>query len=610
MISPVPPVPASPPSRLLPWLLGALLALGCVAIYRHVGEFNFLAFDDDHNLYLNPHLGSLTPDRVQWAFSDWSYARRCLPLGWLGFSAVFSVSGLNPAGYHLAGLGLHAINSLLFFVILLRLAEASRLGAAESGRRWRTACAFLGALFWAWHPLRVESVAWSSALLYGQAEFFLLLAFVWFVRTPAAPSSRLLALLGYGASLLSYPVAIGFAPVFGLVAYWRLKDWRRAAWIALPFLVPAAVAAGLNLAARLQSDVAFIPVPTLAELPLSVRGMQAGFVWVYYAWIPFWPFGLTLYNPVLVDFDPGSAPFVASAAVLVLAAVGCAAWPAARRTAGGFLLAHLCVLAPMMGYVERPYFPSDRYSAFTQAVLAAALVLGLLRLQSARARNVTMAGGLAAGLLLAVLSARQTEVWRDSPTLTRYVTARLAPAEYPLMCFARPAEQLYLNGDGAGALARYDEGLVLLPGDRSLAKLRAGLVRQQSELQALLAAAGAPPSTPPVVLIHQRLGVDAVRVADWSAAQTHLQLARAGAPDFFEPAFNLALVRLQLGETRSALACYLWAEAHGGGHLPGRSRAWALGRIAEQFAAAGELRLAEAARARAVRAGRDGRPGR
>jgi hypothetical protein len=82
-------------------------------------------------------------------------------------------------------------------------------------------------------------------------------------------------------------------------------------------------------------------------------------------------------------------------------------------------------------------------------------------------------------------------------------------------------------------------------------------------------------------------------------------LARAGAPDFFEPAFNLALVWLQLGETRSALACYLWAEARGGGHLPARSRAWALGRIADQFAAAGEDRLAAAARARAVRASRD-----
>jgi tetratricopeptide (TPR) repeat protein len=173
------------------------------------------------------------------------------------------------------------------------------------------------------------------------------------------------------------------------------------------------------------------------------------------------------------------------------------------------------------------------------------------------------------------------------------------------MYFARPAEQRYLNGDSDGALALYDQGLALLPGDRSLAKLRAGLVRQQSELRTLLAAAGGPPSTPPLVLLHQRIGMDAVRAADWSVARAHLQLARAGAPDFFEPAFNLALVWLQLGETRSALACYLWAEAHAGGHLPARSRAWVLGRIADQFAAAGEARLAEAARARAVRANRD-----
>ncbi|MFI5338149.1 MAG: hypothetical protein ACHQ5A_15280, partial [Opitutales bacterium] len=394
-----PPAPAPRPARILPWLLGVLLALGGVAIYRHVGEFGFLTFDDDRNIVFNPHLGPLTLGRVQWAFSDWSYARRCMPLGWLGFSAVFSVTGLNPAGYHLAGLGLHVANSLLFFSVLRSLAAASPAGTGSRDRCWPAVCAFLGAAFWAWHPLRVESVAWASALLYGQSEFFLLLAFAVFVRAPARPSVRLIALLAYGASLLSYPVAIGFAPVFALVAGWRLRDWRQAG-IALPFFVPAVAAAAVNLIARVGADVVFIPVPTLAEFPLMARAMQAGFVWVYYAWIPFWPVGLTLYNPVLVDFDPWSAPFIISAGLLGTAAVVCLAWPVARRTAGAFMLAHVCVLLPMMGFVERPYFPSDRYSAFTQAVLAAALVLGLVRLQSVRARVLVTAVGLAAGGLL------------------------------------------------------------------------------------------------------------------------------------------------------------------------------------------------------------------
>jgi hypothetical protein len=599
------PLSSSRPRGILPWLLGALLVLGSMAIYRSVGEFDFVSFDDDRNILFNPHLGPLTLERVQWAFGDWSYARRCMPLGWLGFSAVFSVAGLNPAGYHLAGFVLHAANSLLFFVVLRRLAETGRPGHEPPDRTWPAVCAFLGAAFWAWHPLRVESVAWASALLYGQAEFFLLLAFAMFVRAPAAPAARLGALLCYGASLLSYPVAIGFAPVFALVAGWRLQDWRRAGWIALPFFVPAVAAAAINLFARVGADAVFVPVPTLAELPLLSRAMQAAFVWVYYAWIPFWPVALTLFNPVLVDFDPGSAPFLISAAVLGLVTVAGVAWPVARRTAGGFFLAHVCVLLPMMGFVERPYFPSDRYAAFTQAVLAAGLVLGLLRLQAARARLLAAVVGLAAAGLLGVASARQVAVWRDAPTLLHHATAGLAPEVYPIMRFERPAELLYRNGRGSDALDLYDRGLALLPGDRSLIAGRARLQWQCSALRVLLADAGAPPSTPPVALLHQELGVAAARAGDLLVAAEHLRLARASAPDFYAPAYNLSLVWLRLGQTRAALGCYLWAEARAGGHLSPGARIVVLGLMADQFAAGGEPRLAGAARARALKVRRD-----
>ena len=92
-----------------------------------------------------------------------------------------------------------------------------------------------------------------------------------------------------------------------------------------------------------------------------------------------------------------------------------------------------------------------------------------------------------------------------------------------------------------------------------------------------------------------------VPAGDLAAALEHLRLAGAGSPDFYAPACNRALVCLRLGEPRAALGCYLWAEAHGGGHLSARARTVTLGIMADQFAAAGESRLAAAARARALR---------
>jgi hypothetical protein len=590
---------------ILPWLLGAVLVLGCLVIYRRVGTFDFVAFDDDYNLLFNPHLGPLSLERVHWAFSDWQYARRCMPLGWLGFSAIFSLSGLNPAGYHLAGLGLHATNTLLFFVLLRRFAEASLPPGVETSRHWSAACAFLGAMFWAWHPLRVETVAWSSGLLYGQAEFFLLLALVMFVRSPAAPAARLGALVAYGLSLLSYPLAIGFAPVFALVAAWRLKGGWRGLWIALPFVLLAAGATAVNLVARVDADGAFVRVPTLAEFSLAARAMQAAYAWVYYAWVPFWPVGLTPANPVLMNFDPWSAPFVISAAGWVVVTVACVAWPVARRTLGPFWLAHLCVLAPLIGWVEHPYFPCDRYAAFPQAVLAVGLVMGLVRLQPASARTLALAAGFAAGGVMGILSARQTEIWRDTPALFQRISSGLRPAASPLMYFQRPALVRFRNGDISGALALLNEGIVLLPKNRTLRLERSDLQRQESALQALLISMGAPPATPLAVLMQQELGLAAARDGDLMAAQEHLRLALAGAPDFYAPAYNRALVSLRQGQTRAALDYYLWAEAHGGKHLSFRARQAALGLIADQFAASGDPRLAAAARARSLKVRRD-----
>jgi len=600
MALPLPPAAAPRPLRLLPWLLAVLLVAGCVAIYRHVGEFGFLTFDDEYNLVFNPHLGPLTPGRVAWAFSDMGYMRRYIPLAWVGFSTVFSMAGLNPAGYHLANLCFHLANALLFFGLLRRLLEASQDGIERPASNWRTVAAFLGAMFWAWHPLRVESVAWCMGMMYQQAELLLLLAFFVFVRSPASYRARTGALIFYSLSLLAYPLAIGFAPVFGLVAFGRLGNWRKAAWIALPFFVPAVAVAGVSVLARASAGAAFIPMPTLADFPLEARVMQACYVWVYFAWIPLWPATLRLFNPVLVSFDPWSAPFIFSAAALLAAVVACVAWPRARRTAGFFLAAHLCVLVPMMGLVEHPYFPSDRYSAFSQAVMAAALALGLARLRAGRVRFAVVSVGLVAGGILATLSTRQTEMWRDAATFLDRATAGLAPEVLPTMRFERPAVLKYRSGDAAGALAILDQGIALLPDNASLRAARADLARQASELRAELAALGAPASTPRVALMHQELGLTAARAGDLFAAREHLRLARLSAPDFYQPAYNLALVELQRGKTRAALGSYLWAEAHAGGHLPPEARARVLGLIADQFAAAGETQLAGAAKARSL----------
>lgn len=577
-----------------------LLVLGCAVIYSGVGAFDFVTFDDEHCISYNPHLGPLTSDRALWAFTDTSYSRRYMPLGWLGFSAVFSWSGLDPGAYHRAGALLHAVNALLLFFILLRVADVVMGKRSESEREWRGVAAFLGAAFWAWHPLRVESVAWSAGLLYGQAQFLLLLSMALMLRRPASRIARCGAVGCYGASLLTYPLAIGFVPVFALLAYWSGGGWKAAGRAILPLAVLSVAALAINLQLRIDVSETFRPAPTWAEFPLLNRVMQACYLWIYYLWKPLWPVELTLLNPVLIEFNPGAGRFVGSAVGLVLGAMVAVFWTAARRTWGVFLILHLAVLVPMLGLAEVPHFPSDRYAGFSQLIMAGALVLGLARLASPKLRVLVAVGGLAAAGVLAVLSVKQTLVWRDAQTLFDHIGRFLRPEQSPLMCFERPAVLLFRNGDTAGALALFDRGISRLPGEVALVAGREALLRQAAEHRARLVAIGAPPSTPPMALLQQSLGLAAARAGDARTALAHLQRARKSAPDFYEPAYNLALVWLQLGNTRAALGCFLWAEIHGGSHLSAPARQLLLRLIADQFAAAGNPRLAEAARRRAV----------
>src|SRR5580700_10051031 len=104
------------------FLLILLIAAAVAWTVREVPGFDSLPLiDDDTNIFFNPHIGTPSAARIRWMFGDVSYVHRYMPLGWLGFSIIYVFSGLNPAGYHIAGAGLHLLNALLLFLALERL---------------------------------------------------------------------------------------------------------------------------------------------------------------------------------------------------------------------------------------------------------------------------------------------------------------------------------------------------------------------------------------------------------------------------------------------------------------------------------------------------------
>ncbi len=121
------------------------------------------------------------------------------PAGYVSLWANARWEGYNPILWHISNLSLHAANSVLAFLVALRL--YSSRGAA-----------FLASLIFAFHGSRPEAVAWTAARFDLLAALFFLSAFLFFLRhsDTGSRSTLLFSLLSLFFGLLSKETAYVF----------------------------------------------------------------------------------------------------------------------------------------------------------------------------------------------------------------------------------------------------------------------------------------------------------------------------------------------------------------------------------------------------------------
>ena len=200
------------------------------SVYQPAWHGGFL-WDDDSHLLNNPVLrpGALAEVWVPGTYINY------WPITFAAYWFQYKLWGLQPLGYHLVNLALHAISSLLVWRLLVRL---------------RVPGAMFAAAIFALHPVNVESVAWIAQLKGVLSLLLTLVSVLLYVgheryggrwRYAAAVAAFLLSGLAKGAAV-TLPI------VLLSLAWWRRGRiaWRDLLRV-MPFMLIGAAVAGVEI---------------------------------------------------------------------------------------------------------------------------------------------------------------------------------------------------------------------------------------------------------------------------------------------------------------------------------------------------------------------------
>jgi tetratricopeptide (TPR) repeat protein len=556
-------------------LLGLLLFLLVGAVFLPALRHDFIYYDDPGFVMENAHVKSgLTWANVKWAFlnADFDYWR---PLSWCSHMVDCEIFDLAPWGHHLTSVLLHALNSLLVFVVWRKM----------TGAVWRS---LLVAALFGLHPLHVESVAWIAERKDVLSTLFWLLtlwAYAHWVqqraaRRPGAAVFYGLALGFFVLGLMTKPMLVTVPCVLLLLDVWPLNRMGRTAnrppsavgWSLviekIPFFAVAAAVGIFTVLAQKQVGA----LKTVTGYPWLGRIANSLTAYCQYLGKGVFPTKLAVFYPYPSDHSMGAAVLAGGLLAGVTLAV-CGLFRRRPYLLVGWLW-FLGTLVPVIGLVQvGEQSMADRYSYMP---LVGVFVMAAWTVGDLAARWPQRSGllGATAGAILAgcmVLTSRQLAYWQDSTTLFRHALAVTEDnwAAHTYLGYALAKSPVHLSE----AIAEYQEALriaprlsvahnylgnalVKIPGRQSEAgaefqaalRLEPTLADAHCNLATILA--GTPGRLPEAILEYR----EAVRLRPKSAAMHyHLGLALAGLPDRRAEAIAEFRTALQLDPDSAAM---------------------------------------------------------
>lgn len=531
-------------SRRRLFVAAALLAVFVALAYQPAWNAGFI-WDDD--VYVTNNRLLTAPDGLKRIWFSLDSPSQYFPLVYTVLRMERHLWGLASPGYHWVNILFHAANAIVLWDVL---------------RRLKIPGAWLGAAFFALHPVQVESVAWVTELKNVLSLFFCLLAArAWLEFLEKRPGSWRF----YGAALVFQCLAL-FAkttactlPAALLLTLWlqRKPITRRRALQIMPFL-GAGVAMGF-VTIWFERHHQYAVGETFAISPLMRLLIASRAVWFYLGKL-IWPVNLS-FSYARWQIDPAN-PLAYS--WLAWCALAVAAILALRKFSGRGLetaaLYYVAMLSPLLGlimeYTFRYSFVADHYqyaASIGPLALAAAGIDKILgRAGQARpfVRPVTYAILLA---LLGTLTWRQCRIYANSETLWRATLDRT-----PTSSIARNnLSHVFLQkGDFDHAIQLSREVLAVKPDPVAENNLGYALL-QKGQLDDAIAhcqkSLAEQPNGPDA---YYNIGQAFLKKSGFNEAITNFEMAARLKPDFANAFCNLGYALLQTGQVPAAAANY------------------------------------------------------
>ncbi|MFA7404058.1 MAG: hypothetical protein WC007_08690 [Pelobacteraceae bacterium] len=382
-----------------------MLFLATFALYGKALGHDFLDnWDDDLYVTGNKDILGFTLEHIKNAFTR-NYFGNYAPMHIISYMLDYSLWGLNATAFKLTNILLHALNVVLYYVILVRITGRRQLSLAAA------------AIFLC-HPVQVESVVWISQRKNVLAMFFFLISFMMYLNWKQYRTRLyyVISLAAFVLALLTKSVVV-ILPLI-LICYDLCFEERNSFWEQVRNKLPYVVLAVACAVVAFYTQETGGRTPYLGGSPY-VMMLNMLPVFSNYLILLFAPFQLNIiYNaPVKTVVDAEILLPALLFVILMLSLIYLF-----RRHRGLFFWGFLFLvgLLPVSNIIPIVTLMNDRYLYFPMLGFAAFIAhLPFIDQDTFSKRRIAALRMLFAVALVAlsVVTWKRIDVWQDSLTL-------------------------------------------------------------------------------------------------------------------------------------------------------------------------------------------------